>query len=89
MKLTIVGLRDEYVQRLAEDMRRHKVTVRVIPRVLEPGEKERRHTVELIDSQLSVNVYDETPTCERAGIILGKTFTLTLWNDAFYSMYIR
>lgn len=89
MKLTIVGLRDEYVERLAADMARHKVRMQVIPRVLEPGDNERRHTVVLTDSQFSVGVYDETETCERAGIIAGKSFNLTLWNDAFFSMYLR
>lgn len=89
MKLTIVGLRDEYVERLAADMERHKVQMHVIPRVLTPGDNELRHTVVLTDSQFSVGVYDETETCERAGIIVGKSFNLTLWNDAFYSMYLR
>lgn len=89
MKLTIVGLRDEYVQRLSDDMQRHKVQMTVIPRVLEPGDNERRHTVILTDSHFSVGVYDETEDADRMGVIIGKSFNLTLWNDAFYSMYLR
>lgn len=89
MKLTIVGLKDEYVQRLAADMARHRVQMSVIPRVLEPRDNEYRHTVVLTGAQFNIGVYDETPTAERMGIIIGESFNLTLWNDVFYSMYLR
>ena len=87
MKLTIVGLRDEYVKRLSDDMYRHGVKMCVLPRVCTPGDNDRRHTVILTDDYINISVLN-TPD-GRVGCIIGDKFKLKLWGDSFLSMYLR
>lgn len=89
MKITIVGLRDMYIPRMQSDMTVCGAHMGVTPHVLDMSAKDNRHTVTIEAPDITLLMADETPAADRCAIIKIGGHTLTLWAEAFYSLYIR